>query len=329
MTHSPPMKIALADRAAWTEALAPTRHAFAHTWDCCAAMSETTGHPTYLYVDRSKADAVVCPISERSFEGYTDVYTPLGFSGLSSNDAEDDDEGLERWTTFAQAQGYVCAYLAVNPLFAPTQCSSSADYIAYNDLHILDLAMSRDVLLRAMSKGRRAELRSFERSGARLNRDQDRLEEFLLANFSTFMAERGASMAAQISGASLSALCRSERAFLIGTEIGDKVVSVALYGYSAFCAEGMFSICLPEGRGTMSTLVWEGALHLKALNVPLLNLGGGIAREDGVARFKRQFGARTLPLGALRQVFRPEVYDALCSSRNATAATPYFPAYRA
>ena len=327
MAHPLPRKISLADRSAWTGALARTRHAFAHTWDCCTAMQETTGHPTYLYVDEAAAGTVVCPLSERSFEGHTDVYTPLGFSGLAS-DGAGSGHSLARWGEFARAQGYVCAYLTVNPLFAPAQCSSSCDYVAYNDLHVLDLTMPQEALLRAMSKGRRAELRMFERTGASLTHDRGRLEDFLLAHFSQFMRERGASQAAQIRSASLSALCRSESVFLIGAQIDGEVVAVALYGHSAFCADGMFSICLPAGRGTMTTLIWEGALHLKALNIPLLNLGGGIAREDGVAMFKKQFGARTLPLGALRQVFRRDVYDALCGSRPASV-TNYFPAYRA
>ena len=54
-------------------------------------------------------------------------------------------------------------------------------------------------------------------------------------------------------------------------------------------------------------------------------------RGDGIAEFKERFGARRLPLGALKQVYRPTVYADLC--RDAGVLDPadrtgYFPAYR-
>ncbi|MEL6187336.1 MAG: hypothetical protein AAFU79_22150, partial [Myxococcota bacterium] len=60
----------------------------------------------------------------------------------------------------------------------------------------------------------------------------------------------------------------------------------------------------------------------------IYNLGGGIRGHDGVAEFKRRFGARPTPTFRCREIFDSERYDALCSRAGVGSAdTAYFPAY--
>lgn len=73
-----------------------------------------------------------------------------------------------------------------------------------------------------------------------------------------------------------------------------------------------------------------GVNHLKSLQIPLLNLGGGILENDGVAQFKQRFGAKKLALKCLKQVYEPEIYETLCWQVNMDPndLSGYFPAYR-
>ena len=63
----------------------------------------------------------------------------------------------------------------------------------------------------------------------------------------------------------------------------------------------------------------------------MLNLGGGVREADGVAEFKRRFGAWTLPLRSLEQVYDPlAAYDRFCRSKAVSPSdrAGYFPAFR-
>ena len=75
--------ISIGDQNAWERALVGVRHAFAHTWANCHAMSLTSGDATYLCRFGSGDSHVVCPIAERRYGDYVDIYTPYGFSGFT------------------------------------------------------------------------------------------------------------------------------------------------------------------------------------------------------------------------------------------------------
>jgi hypothetical protein len=92
----------------------------------------------------------------------------------------------------------------------------------------------------------------------------------------------------------------------------------------------MFNVCGEAGRAHAFTLLWNGALRLQDEGVPFLNLGGGIREGDGLAQFKRRFGAEQRPFLALRQIYDTERYQALCAAANVVAdrRDGYFPAYR-
>jgi hypothetical protein len=60
-----------------------------------------------------------------------------------------------------------------------------------------------------------------------------------------------------------------------------------------------------------------------------LNLGGGVKENDGVAEFKRRFGADEVPLRNVKQVYRRDIYEELCAEAGVDPhASAYFPAYR-
>jgi hypothetical protein len=90
----------------------------------------------------------------------------------------------------------------------------------------------------------------------------------------------------------------------------------------------LFGVALPEGRRHAARLLWCGIERLRSLGVPALNLGGGSRPGDGIAEFKRRFGAREVPLVALREVYRPDTFQALCRAAGAEpGGGGYFPPY--
>jgi hypothetical protein len=322
--------IPLEDRGAWDEALEELPHAFAHTWTSCHAMHLTTGWPTFLYAWQDGSARAICAIAERGEAGEVDVVTPYGFGGIVG--AQVGPRMLEQWHEFARHRGYVCGYLGLNPVLAPATLRESADYREHNDVYVLELHRGTDALYASLSTNRRRQLHDFTSSSVRLVEDRERLSAWFLRHVDEFLRDKGASSTYAFSQETWTALLSSEDILVLGTERpGGDVAAVCVFGYTPHCAEYLFGISEPDGRSHTAALLWAGAGRLGEKGIPKLNLGGGVKRGDGIAQFKERFGGKRLPLGALKEVYRPEVYATLCqrAGKDPTDRTGFFPAYRA
>ncbi|MEX5721406.1 hypothetical protein [Geodermatophilus maliterrae] len=321
--------IPLDDRAGWERALDGLPHAFGHTWASCRAMHLTTGWPTSLYVWEDGSSRFACAIAERGGPGTVDVVTPYGFGGFVGTGPE--GGLLPQWQEFARARGYVCGYLGLNPLFVPPVCRASGDYGEHNDVHVLALDSGPDRLFARLSGNRRRQVRAFETAPARLSADRERLAEYFLAGIDDFLRSRGAGYASLLGGRTWRALLERDEVFVLGVEEDGSLVAASVFAHTPYCGEYLFGISSPAGRAYSAVLVWAAALRLAESGVPRLNLGGGVRRGDGIAAFKERFGGERLPLGALRQVYRPAAYARLCAAagRDPGDRTGFFPPYRA
>ncbi len=319
--------IPLADRHAWETALADVPHAYAHTWENCHAMWLTTSAPTFLYSWRSEVARVACAFSERSFQEQTDIYTPYGFGGFVG---VGDWSGVRHdWSDFVRRAAYVCGFIIVNPILSGSAELFPKDMHIYNDLFVLDLRLSEQELFQQLSENRRRQVRRFAELPVRVVDERDRCSEFLLAHLAAFYREKGAGSAYNFSQETIRLLAGSPNALLLGAEAGGKLESVALFVYTSHVAEYFVAVSTPVGRSHTAPLLWHATLALRRLGIPFLNLGGGVRRGDGIACFKQRFGAERLPLGALKQVYRPDTYAALCGVVGADPVdhTDFFPAY--
>lgn len=320
--------IGLDDRAGWERRLARVPHAVAHTWDSCRAMAMSTGFATYLWCHEDGDALACCPIAERRCGSDVDVVTPLGFSGFTAGGSVPDLAGA--WRRWCIARGYVCAYVALNPLFAEPDWFDPAEVASAQTLYVLDLRHGHDVLRANLQRSLQRKLHS----AAAIENSEDvgrtDMARFFVERFSDCFAGRGAGGAYDLNPSSIEALAHLPQSFLLGVRGETGLESVTLFGRTADCGDAMFNVCTEQGRSHAFAQIWHGALHLQAGGVPFLNLGGGIREDDGVAQFKRRFGGEQRPLRVLRQIFDPERYRALCALANVDPGqAKYFPAYRA
>ena len=314
--------------AEWGEALSRVRHAFAHTWENCYAMHLTTGFKTYLYCFEAENLRVVCPLAERKFQGYIDIVTPYGFSGFVG---DGDCSGFrQRFTDFVKRQGYVCGYIALNPILENTTCLAHWETFQHNSIYVLDLTLGYNELYANLSTNRKRQLRDRAEIVSHTVSERDGLINFFLSNYSEFFRAKHASSVYHFSEDTLSYLLNLNNVFLVGARGPEGVEAVSVFAYTPYVGDFLFNVSLPRGRHHSAALLWHGLTRLKALKVPLLNLGGGISENDGVARFKQRFGGKRLALRCLKQVYQPEVYVELCRRANVddTNMAGYFPAYR-
>jgi hypothetical protein len=320
--------IPLAERTEWELALQSVPHAFAHTWASCRAMNMTTGWPTYLYVWEDGTDRVVCAVSERGQGSDVDVVTPYGFGGFAGTATNTDF--LDDWAKHARTRRYVCGYIGLNPLLAPPELSQRNDYVEHSRIYVLDLRKGIETLRGELSPDRRKKLARMDRDGARVIDDQPRLRSYFLANIAAFLSSRGAGSVYAFTTSTWEALVDSDGVFLLGVESASgELVTAYLFAHTPFCAENLFSVTTPVGRGYTTALLWEGIRRVRDLEVPWLNLGGGASPGDPIDYFKQRFGGTALPLGSLQQIYSPDVFARLSARAGVEASrTSYFPPYR-
>jgi hypothetical protein len=320
--------IPLAERDRWRHALAGIPHGHAHTWGFCRAIQLTSELPTYLYRYRAGDCDVACPLIEREFLGRVDVATPYGFGGFATAGG---CEGFAReWRAFARSRRWVCGYVALNPLLFDPGAVPRAEVHVHNHLYVMDLRGTDADLRARLSANRRRQLRDWPSVAGTIEEDRPRLTSFLVDAYADFFARRGAGPATDFTPETMEAIAALDDVLIVGARGSKGVEAVAVVGHTPHCADYLFGISIPGGERHAAHLVWWLVERLRHLGVPWLNLGGGIGEDDGVAEFKRRFGATRRPLASLRQIYETDTYEELCRSRgvSATVRTGYFPPYR-
>ena len=319
-------RIPLEARVEWENALVGIPHGFAHTWGHCRSVHLSSNLPTYLYCFEGGGVRVVCPLSERRFQGQPDIVTPYGFGGFAGTG--DCPAFPAHWADFVAGEEYVCGYIGLNPLLQSDTYFDPRSAHADNSVFSLDLREPREQLFANLHANRKRQLREPLPPGTRIVWDAERLSAFFLDQYPGFMSRAGAAPIYRFSPATLSFLCSLDAVFLVGAEVGDRLEAVAVFGHTEHAADYLFGVALPAGRPHAARLLWCGIERLRSLGVPRLNLGGGARPNDGIAEFKRRFGAREVPLISLKQVYLPEAFERLCRAAGAEPGTTgYFPAY--
>ncbi len=321
-------RIPLTEPERWAAALDGIPHAFAHTWGSCHAMQLTSGLETFLYRYEDDGARIVCPFSVRWHEGYPDLLTPYGFSGFVGTGPA--PEFPMRWSAFAASEGFVCGYVGLNPALDGGWYNADEAY-DFNTAFILDLQLTEAELFSRLSTNRRRQVREWERGRVSIVTDRERLAGFFVEHLAVFLDERSAASVYYLSAATLDVLFGLDSVLLLGAEVDGQLEAVSVFGRTPYSGDYLFNVSVPDGRRHSAPLIWHGALRLRDMGAPLLNLGGGIRPGDGVADFKLRFGGNEIPLRSLRQVYTPDVYLNLCHAAGVSASpdSGYFPPYQA
>lgn len=320
--------IPLESKTEWEEALKGIRHSFAHTWENCHSMFLTTSFRTFLYCYENNGVKIICPYSEREYNGFTDIVTPYGFSGFAGN--KDCPEFKESWREFVKSKNYVCGYISQNPLLQNSSYYSTEEIHSPTNLFFIDLKLSLTELFENLDSNRKRIIKNFRSSESEFIYDRDILKEFFISNYNSFLKRINASEANYFSTETLEYICSLGNVFMAGAGENNKVTAVYIFSYTEYAGDCFFNVALDEGRKFSPLLLWCGMKFFKSRKIPVMNLGGGIKEDDSVALSKERFGAYKLPCINLKQIYDKKVYDQLCSEKGVDAndMSGYFPAYR-
>jgi hypothetical protein len=317
--------IPLEDRSTWDAALAGIPHAPAHTWEYRWALSRSSDAPVWLLVAESEEGRFACPVAERWFAGEPDGFTPYGFAGpIGSGDATVLEAGVDR---VAEERGWVASYLGLHPVLAHPALLGSPGAVSRGAVHVLDLTLDAQELLRRVTPGNRRRLRDLPGLAGDIDEGSVAMRSFFIDTYPKFMRDRGAAAVYDLSSDTLEALCSLSQGTIVGLTRDDPSAA-ALFTWTDSGAEWNFGVRRAEQAHSLLPLVWTMVLRLKAAGRPWINLGGGIREGDGVEIFKEQLGGSRRPIVALRRIHRPDAYARLCRIAGSSGATEYFPAYR-
>jgi hypothetical protein len=282
-----------------------------------------------LLVCDAAAGRAACPVSVREFAGEPDLLTPYGYSGFAATGRV---PGLpERWRAFAADAGFVCGYVALNPMLPVAAQWPAPEVHCHNHVLALDLTRSDSALWAGLSTNRRRQLRDWHSVRERLILDQERLARFLVREYPGFMERHGAGSAYRMDPAGLARLCALDSTFLVGAGRGTALEAVSLFASTPHAGEFVFNVSTPGGEHHSAALIWYAVGRLRESGVRVLNLGGGVRDGDRLYEFKRRFGGTRLPLTSLRQVYRADAYRRLCDTAGVSAnpSAGFFPPYHA
>ncbi|MGY1635486.1 hypothetical protein ACI78V_02390 [Geodermatophilus sp. SYSU D00742] len=270
---------------------------------------------------------MACPIAERLIDEHVDIATPSGFSGFVGTGEWNDFP--ERFRGFARSQGYVCGYIALNPLYGDASYIDPDEVYPNTYIYVLDMTLGLDALHDRLSRNRRRELRAW--SPGMHDLDRARLRDFLLTHYGAFMERRGAAPQYRYDARTLEAICDSGNVLMFGAESNGCVEAVRVVGYTPYGADDLFLVSTDEGSRHAAGLAWSAMHRLTELGVPTYNLGGGVSPGDAVAQAKERFRPARLPLNGLKQVYVRQAYDELCRryGQRRDIHPGYFPPYRA
>lgn len=315
--------VPLEDQSEWEAALDGVPHGLAHTWGYNKAMQATSGHRTSLFVADSGEDRFLCPLAERESLGSTDVYTPLGFSGIIGRGSL--HVLRESWTACAAQHDWVAGYVGLHPVLAPEGLPTADDAHSANSVYLLDPTIGADALLAQMSESTRRRLRRFAPDETRITSDRDKCSKAFLQLYGPFMRTRQAGSPYALSDETLHELCGLPEVTLLGFP-AERPRAVVMMGSAGYGAEYVFGVADPDDRGYILPLLWRAIRDDATAGNPWLNLGGGIREDDSLAEFKRRLGGRRVPLVSLQQIYDAGAYRALCEVAGTDSG--YFPAYR-
>ena len=320
--------IPLESESEWKDALKDIRHSFYHTRESCYAMKLTTGYRTYLYCFEHNGIKIICPVSEREFNGYTDIVTPYGFSGFTGN--EDFSEFQNYWREFVKEKKYICGYISLNPAMTNSTYYSEKDAYKSTNLFFIDLNLSLTELFENLDSNRKKLIKNFRKYETDFIYDKNILTRFFTDNYQDFLKRINASRANYFSKETLEYICSLENVYMAGTGTEGRTEAVYIFAYTGHEGICLFNVALPEGRQYASLLFWGGLKFFRRKKIPLMNLGGGIKEDDNVALSKERYGAYKLPFYNLKQIYDTETYEKLCMQKGLKSddKSGYFPVYR-
>jgi hypothetical protein len=199
----------------------------------------------------------------------------------------------------------------------------------YSEIYALDLTQSLEFLASRMSENRKRQLKKIGGLSNKLSMDKEKLSGFFLDHYENFIQQKSASTVYHFSKPALKFLVEQDNVLMTGYIENGKVLAVSVFGHTDYAADFLFNVSTDSGKDSSFALMWLAIERLKTMNIPVLNMGGGVKTGDALSEFKKRFGGEVKKLASVRQIYDREIFQRLCIDAGVDMnQKEYFPPYR-
>jgi hypothetical protein len=319
--------IALHDTTAWNAALVGLDVAIAHTHAYQQAMAYSHGKEVRLYHATWDGGSLICPLLLRDRHGHYDAVTPYGFGGMVARGTY--PEFAVAFHAFMASEGIVAAYLMLHPARVHPWMGKAEDFFSSHSIFLWDITPPAETLLAKMAQVHRYELMRWEAEKNLLVWDKPTLLAAIQTLYPKSLARQGAGAIYGFHHETLRELLMQESTIVVGVEVGGSIEAAVVMLAIGNEAEYFLSTSTEDGRSHTRGLIWHAVQALQTRGIMRVNLGGGVKNGDGLEQFKRRFGAdRAVPM-ALKHIYQPQAYAALCEACGVSEERGgFFPPYQ-
>lgn len=319
--------ISLREANEWEKTINNFEYSVGHTHAYNLCFVENGSVEPYLYVGYdASGPRIILNLLKRAIYNEFDAATPYGNGGLLYNDVP--DKWFENWSTFMAGKGFVSGYFSMNQA-CHYQELSKLQFTVQNMMYGVDLTKDLNELARNLGHNNRRNLRRWREKRFELIYDQPLLKTLFPEMYMETAKISGYKSRYQFDTNLLRSFTDLKGAYLIGVMCEKKILAIRLYLSTAYCAEAYLHANLPGEIEHSRALYWAGIEYFKKIQIPYLNLGGGIMQGDQIASFKKKLSTTQRPLYTMKVIFDQHKYRTLCQRANVTKnKTSYFPAYR-
>ncbi len=314
--------IGLGDKESWDHHLTQVPYYFAHTHAYNFALAKSLVSEPKLMVINDEQGIALCPIIERQHKGTYDIATPYGYSGFVCKGVVNNIPNILR--EFSMQQGYVAGYFQQHP------CSNKVikgdEWSRAKTAYTLSLQPAIDAILASMPKKQRYDIRKCEQHAV-TTENKSILAPLFIQFYTALLKDKSATSVYRFSNQTLTEWIENPDYVLIGTGVShNQISSIGVFTSELKYGEYLFMASSQKNYDRFT--LWQAIKRLKSLGCKELNLGGGISENDGVAEFKRRFGAVETATYCLKQIYDETRYATLCSQADVSVdSSSYFPAY--
>ncbi len=312
------------EKNAWKNALTGLDVSVYFTWEYLISLKSNYPEGIYLLKIFNDNSGLITFFSKRTKDRHSfDIYSPYGLDGIHI--WGNSDEVIAEYTNYLNKNNIVSYYMFNHPKYS---FSKNSIFEPYRTLYIVDLKYDTSVLWKKLDANHRYEINKFSKLNAKIITEKSVLETPFLKLYHETFERVKANSSYNFSNDFLASIFNSDITYASGALISGKIECVVLFLVNNNWAEYYINASSIIGRNATRTLIWEMIIHLKALGIEYINLGGGINENDSLDQFKKKFGGDKKGLYLLKGITSQVEFDRLCKEFNtSTEITTYFPPY--
>lgn len=272
---------------------------------------------------------------------YYDLVTPYGYGGPVIHSATDKEKliaaYMENFKSFTARENIIAEFVRFHPIIGNALDFKEAYKAIYDRKTVGTTLTYEDVIGTEFSKHKRKDIRRiFKNPEIRYEIDENptSLDDFVEIYYST-MDRDGADDYYYFDKFYFQHMLESFRGHITTGKVflGEKLIAMGVYFRYGKYLHAHLSGTISEYLKYSPAYILKYALaiygHEKGYEV--IHYGGGSSRseENGLYKFKREFGKNTIfDFYIAKKVWNEEVYKSICDAVGANINTEFFPAYR-